>query len=95
MRSPYLIGVFLAAGKSRRMGQNKLALPLKGENIGSLSLKTALSSRLDHVLVVERTEHASLEWIGAPYHAPPFQNAGACTFAKTQKRVRGIQSAAG
>ncbi len=55
------------------MGQNKLALPLKGETIGSLSLKTALLSRLDHVLIVERTEHASLEWMGAPYHAPPFR----------------------
>ncbi|WP_069840290.1 xanthine dehydrogenase accessory protein PucB [Bacillus sp. F56] len=73
MRSPYLIGVFLAAGNSKRMGQNKLALPLKEETIGSLSLKTALSSRLDHVLVVVRTKHASLEWIGSQYQAPPFQ----------------------
>ncbi|KJJ40509.1 purine catabolism protein pucB [Bacillus subtilis] len=73
MRSPYIIGVFLAAGKSKRMGQNKLALPLKGETIGSLSLKTALLSRLDHVLIVERTERASLEWMGAPYHAPLFR----------------------
>ncbi|MEC3655370.1 xanthine dehydrogenase accessory protein PucB [Bacillus siamensis] len=73
MRSPYLIGVFLAAGKSKRMGRNKLALPLKGETIGSLSLKTALLSGLDHVLIVERTKHSSLEWMGAPYHAPPFR----------------------
>ncbi|MEC1529030.1 xanthine dehydrogenase accessory protein PucB [Bacillus spizizenii] len=73
MRNPYMIGVFLAAGKSKRMGQNKLALPLKGETIGSLSLKTALLSRLDHVLIIERTERASHEWMGAPYHAPPFR----------------------
>ncbi|TYS07992.1 xanthine dehydrogenase accessory protein PucB [Bacillus subtilis] len=73
MRNPYIIGVFLAAGKSKRMGQNKLALPLKEETIGSLSLKTALLSRLDHVLIVERTEHASFEWMGASYHASPFR----------------------
>ena len=73
MRSPYIIGVFLAAGKSKRMGQNKLALPLKGETIGSLSLKNALLSRLDHVLIIERTESASLEWMGALYHTPPFR----------------------
>ncbi|KAF1678297.1 MULTISPECIES: xanthine dehydrogenase accessory protein PucB [Bacillus] len=73
MRTPYIIGVFLAAGKSKRMGQNKLALPLKGETIGSLSLKTALLSDLDHVLIVERTEHASFEWMGELYHTPPFR----------------------
>ncbi|MEC1549034.1 xanthine dehydrogenase accessory protein PucB [Bacillus rugosus] len=73
MRNPYIIGVFLAAGKSKRMGQNKLALPLKGGTIGSLSLQTALLSHLDHVLIIERTVHASLEWMGAPYHTPPFR----------------------
>ncbi|MGM0950191.1 MAG: xanthine dehydrogenase accessory protein PucB [Bacillota bacterium] len=73
MRNPYIIGVFLAAGKSKRMGRNKLALPLKGQTIGSLSLQTALLSLLDHVLIVERTERAFLDWIGAPYHAPPFR----------------------
>ncbi len=41
MRSPYLIGVFLAAGNSKRMGQNKLALPLKEETIGLTFFETA------------------------------------------------------
>ncbi|PNB47208.1 xanthine dehydrogenase accessory protein PucB, partial [Pseudomonas sp. GW456-E7] len=54
-------------------GQNKLALPLNGGTIGSLSLQTALLSHLDHVLIIERTVHASLEWMGAPYHTPPFR----------------------
>lgn len=95
MRSPYIIGVFLAAGKSKRMGQNKLALPLKGETIGSLSLKNALLSRLDHVLIIERTESASLSGWERYITRRLFENAGACTFVKKLKKGKGIQSAAG
>ncbi|MFP7232642.1 xanthine dehydrogenase accessory protein PucB [Bacillus subtilis] len=95
MRSPYLIGVFLAAGKSKRMGQNKLALPLKGETIGSLSLKTALLSRLNHVLIVERTERDSLEWIEAPYHAPPFRKRWSLHVCKDAEKGQGHSVSSG
>ncbi|WP_338448539.1 nucleotidyltransferase family protein [Niallia oryzisoli] len=57
-----IIGILLAAGYSRRMGVNKLALPLGSPNIGSLSLKAAIQSKLDHVLVVKKKEDSS-DWI--------------------------------
>ncbi|SDM75851.1 molybdenum cofactor cytidylyltransferase [Fictibacillus solisalsi] len=56
------MGIYLAAGSSRRMGVNKLALPLKHSTIGSLGLESALSSRLDGMIVVVRKEDG-LEWI--------------------------------
>ncbi|GER73584.1 nucleotidyltransferase family protein [Weizmannia acidilactici] len=47
-----IIGIYLAAGKSSRMGENKLCLPLKGKPAGSLALQTAVSSKLDDTLVI-------------------------------------------
>ncbi|AZV50194.1 xanthine dehydrogenase accessory protein PucB [Bacillus halotolerans] len=90
-----IIGVFLAAGKSERMGTNKLALPLKGETIGSASLKTALLSRLDHVLIVERTEHASLEWIEEQYQAPPFLDRWSLHVCKEAEKGQGHSVSSG
>ncbi|WP_339191470.1 xanthine dehydrogenase accessory protein PucB [Bacillus sp. FSL K6-1003] len=90
-----IIGVFLAAGKSERMGTNKLALPLKGETIGSASLKAALLSRLDHVLIVERTEHASLEWIGEQYYLPPFLDRWSLHVCKEAEKGQGHSVSSG
>ncbi|MEK3787386.1 nucleotidyltransferase family protein [Paenibacillus sp. FSL K6-1230] len=48
-------GVILAAGRSSRLGRDKLAeLLLDGRSIGARVVDTALNSRLDHVLVVGR-----------------------------------------
>ncbi|WP_112182397.1 MULTISPECIES: NTP transferase domain-containing protein [Paraliobacillus] len=57
-----IFGVLLAAGKSRRMGQNKLNLLFQEDTIGSHALDTAIHSNLDHVLVMTKPGD-SLEWI--------------------------------
>lgn len=54
-----IIGVYLAAGNSRRMGLHKLSLPLHNEPLGNAALKTALSSNLSDIIIV--TNNAS--WI--------------------------------
>ncbi|MBB5325027.1 xanthine dehydrogenase accessory protein pucB [Anoxybacillus tepidamans] len=62
MKFVKITGIFLAAGKSERMGENKLSLPLKDKAIGSVSLYTAVTSELDHVFVITR-EDDPLDWI--------------------------------
>jgi molybdenum cofactor cytidylyltransferase len=57
-----ILGVLLAAGDSRRMGNPKVSLPLGSSNIGSVCLASAIQSTLDHVLVVKKTEDV-LAWI--------------------------------
>lgn len=57
-----VVGVLLAAGNSRRMGTNKLALPLGNVTIGSASLEAALSSTLDHVIIVQKKEDEA-SWV--------------------------------
>jgi molybdenum cofactor cytidylyltransferase len=59
-----VIGIYLAAGSSKRMGQNKLLLNLNGQHLGSLALQTALKSKLDHVIVVLKPDD-SLIWAGS------------------------------
>jgi molybdenum cofactor cytidylyltransferase len=62
MNVPRIIGIYLAAGKSARMGTDKLTLPFAGKYLGSVALKTALHSHLHHVIVVAK-EGDSLDWI--------------------------------
>src|ERR1700730_6209252 len=59
---PMIAGIYLAAGKSSRMGSNKLNLPLVDMPLGSFALRSALYSSLDQIFVVTREED-SLEWI--------------------------------
>ena len=47
-----IIGVYLAAGNSRRMGLHKLSLLLHNEPLGNAALKTALSSNLSDMIIV-------------------------------------------
>lgn len=56
-----IIGVYLAAGNSRRMGPgiHKLSLPFRNEPLGNAALQTALSSNLSDIIIV--TNDAS--WI--------------------------------
>ncbi|MGG3624787.1 NTP transferase domain-containing protein [Bacillus gobiensis] len=58
-----MIGIYLAAGKSTRMGRNKLALPLSGTTLGSLSLKAAIQSKLDQVIVIENSSTPHAAWV--------------------------------
>ncbi|MBS4224045.1 nucleotidyltransferase family protein [Lederbergia citrea] len=56
-----IIGIYLAAGNSRRMGKNKLALPTANGTVGSLALQTALTSSLEKVYVI--TKHNEPDWL--------------------------------
>jgi xanthine dehydrogenase accessory protein pucB len=67
-----IVGVYLAAGESRRMGCNKLMLPLGNVPLGSVALQTALHSMLDHLLVAVK-KGDPLEWLPSSLlkpHAP-------------------------
>lgn len=68
-----MIAIFLAAGKSSRMGLNKLSLPLSTYTIGSSALQTALFSSLDHVLVVTKKED-SLDWMDPSFFRSPYSS---------------------
>ncbi|WP_407269445.1 NTP transferase domain-containing protein [Radiobacillus sp. PE A8.2] len=61
-----IIGIFLAAGKSSRMGQNKLMLAWNDSTIGSKSLEKAVQSRIDTVVVVTKPEN-SLGWLNPSF----------------------------
>ncbi|MFK9090448.1 NTP transferase domain-containing protein [Bacillus salipaludis] len=60
-----LVGVYLAAGKSSRMGRNKLNLPLGIHCLGSIALRAALESKLEITFAVTR-KGDSLHWV-APF----------------------------
>ncbi len=62
MQDSRIVGIYLAAGKSSRMGENKLLLPLKNTTLGSLALNTALTTNLDHIVVVTKEEDP-LDWL--------------------------------
>ncbi|PID14067.1 xanthine dehydrogenase [Sporosarcina sp. P34] len=57
-----IVGVYLAAGNSTRMGTHKLALPIGTMSLGSLALETALKSPLDKVYVIIK-DTDDTEWI--------------------------------
>ncbi|EKN64562.1 NTP transferase domain-containing protein [Schinkia azotoformans] len=56
-----IVGIYLAAGRGSRMGQNKLVLPLGNHPLGSYALRTALHSELDHIIVVFPDEEWTLK----------------------------------
>jgi molybdenum cofactor cytidylyltransferase len=47
-----IIGIYLAAGKSKRMGKCKLSLPLAVKPLGTIALKEIIKSNIDHLLIV-------------------------------------------
>ncbi|CAH2712998.1 Purine catabolism protein PucB [Neobacillus rhizosphaerae] len=57
-----LVGIYLAAGKSSRMGSQKLNLPVANHYLGSMALLAALESRLDVTIAVTR-KGDSLRWL--------------------------------
>lgn len=62
MRKKRIVGIYLAAGKSSRMGENKLYLPLHKIKLGNHALLTAVDSALDHIFIVTK-EKGSPSWI--------------------------------
>jgi molybdenum cofactor cytidylyltransferase len=57
-----VVAVYLAAGSSKRMGSNKLLLPLGNECLGSKALQAAVCSKVNHTIVVTK-KGDNLEWI--------------------------------
>lgn len=57
-----IIGIYLAAGNSQRMGCNKLELPLGEALVGSWALREALKSKINYMIVVTRHDD-SLHWL--------------------------------
>lgn len=62
MRKKRIVGIYLAAGKSIRMGENKLNLPFRKKRLGNHALLTAINSTIDHVFVITR-EKGFPSWI--------------------------------
>ncbi|MED0587380.1 NTP transferase domain-containing protein [Bacillus subtilis] len=67
------VAIYLAAGTSRRMGTDKRSLLLNGVSLGSLALKNALLSKLDHIFVITR-KGDSLHWLSAFFYLYPMSN---------------------
>lgn len=80
-----LVGIYLAAGKSSRMGCPKLNLPLGPLFVGSMALKAALDSKLDSTIVVTRKED-SLHWL------TPFSNKKAWRLLECQHANEGLSA---
>ncbi|MDP4084328.1 MAG: nucleotidyltransferase family protein [Bacillota bacterium] len=62
MKKPKIIGIYLAAGKSSRMGKSKLDLPVGNLSLGSKALQEALRSDFDFTIVISR-EGDLLKWL--------------------------------
>ncbi|UOF89467.1 nucleotidyltransferase family protein [Fodinisporobacter ferrooxydans] len=71
--SRFIMGVFLAAGNSNRMGTSKLALPFCEKTVGSLSLSKYLASQLQKIAVVTQTTD-TLQWMDEDCFAVPVRN---------------------
>jgi len=67
-----VVGIYLAAGKSSRMGRNKLLLEFKGLPLGSIALKKAIDSSLDDVLVITN-ENDPLSWVDSTMFSKPYK----------------------
>ena len=65
--------IYLAAGTSRRMGTDKRSLFLNGVSLGSIALKNALLSELDHIFVITR-KGDSLHWLSDFFFLDPISN---------------------
>ena len=68
-----IAGIYLAAGQSRRMGTDKLVLPVCGVPLGAIALRAAVQSELDSVTVVTNGRYLE-DWI--EYASP--EQSGRC-----------------
>ncbi len=81
-----IAGIYLAAGRSRRMGTDKRLLPYRGMPLGSAALGEAMLSRLDHILIITE-EKDSLAWLLPSFFKPPY--AGRWSRAVCREAARG------
>ncbi|MGD2436035.1 NTP transferase domain-containing protein [Bacillus velezensis] len=65
--------IYLAAGTSRRMGTDKRSLFLNGVSLGSMALKNALLSKLDHIFVITG-KGDPLHWLSDVFFLNPLSN---------------------
>lgn len=70
MKRNNIVGIYLAAGQSTRMGSNKLRLPLGPMNLGNYALAAALGSELDYVAII--SNDATADWIDSTFYHEPF-----------------------
>jgi molybdenum cofactor cytidylyltransferase len=84
---PTIIGIYLAAGESRRMGRPKLTIPLGSDGmLGGLALQEAVRSGLDRIVVVSRYEGCP-EWFPFPDESDVRDR---CVFAAAPEASRGM-----
>lgn len=57
-----IVGIYLAAGQSSRMGENKLALPIGTQTLGSLGIQTALQCDLDKIYIITNKVYG-MDWL--------------------------------
>lgn len=65
-----IVGIVLAAGKSLRMGRDKLSLPVGKKLLGSFVFESALQSALEKVIVVTAANDTPA-WITSPFFEQP------------------------
>ncbi|WP_167356973.1 NTP transferase domain-containing protein [Paenibacillus pectinilyticus] len=83
-----LVGIYLAAGSSRRMGTAKQCLELaEGISLGGIALTEALHSELEQVIVVVR-KGDTLGWL--PEEAHGHISSGRCRIAECQDADLGM-----
>jgi molybdenum cofactor cytidylyltransferase len=70
MKRIKIVGIYLAAGRSNRMGCNKLSLPFERSFLGSKALITALQSKLDTIFVITKPEDP-MDWIAPSLFSDP------------------------
>ncbi|MGG3889802.1 NTP transferase domain-containing protein [Metabacillus fastidiosus] len=68
MTSYNIVGIYLAAGKSERMGRNKLILPAGTDYVGTAALRKALLSKLNKIIVVTKADNYSFFNKKLPQH---------------------------
>ncbi|QDS34153.1 nucleotidyltransferase family protein [Brevibacillus brevis] len=66
MKPDKIVGIYLAAGKSTRMGSDKLRLPLGSMHLGNYALAAALHSKLDYVAIV--AGDVTADWIDRTFY---------------------------
>ncbi|GGA15698.1 xanthine dehydrogenase accessory protein PucB [Paenibacillus marchantiophytorum] len=83
-----IIGIYLAAGSSKRMGTSKQSLELAaGTRLGSIALLHALQSEVHSVVVVVR-EDDPLDWLSAEVLA--YAETGRCLVEVCAEAGRGM-----
>ena len=59
--SNHIVGIYLAAGHSSRMGTCKLSLPLAGNPLGAMALKEIVQSKINSLIIV--TKDIQTSWL--------------------------------